>query len=140
MKGSESSSETARRRAIIKKWILEEGLTNRNEIKRRLEEEYGIKVTRQTIYKDFAKVAQFSPDDLKEFQLDIMGLFKKYIHELEILIAKETDSYKKAQLIKMLSQVIKDRHSVAASIAANGEPVAEKKKKEKKEDIIISFS
>ena len=131
--------ETIKRREIIKKWILEDGITNRSEIKRRLKAEYGIDVSRQSIYKDFAAIAKFSSEDLKEFELDIMGLFKKYIREMEVLIEKETDSYKKAQLIKMLSQVIKDRHSVAASISIHGKPKESDKQRKKDDEINISF-
>jgi len=115
-KAGRKSDDAVARRRLIKKWVLEEGLTNRSEMQRRLADA-GFVVTRQTVYKDFAKAASFSDEELAEFDLDVMALFKKYIHELEVLIAKEMSSSKKASLIRTLSQIIKDKHTVANNIA-----------------------
>lgn len=129
--------EISKRRSMIKKWILDEGLTNREEMLRRLKDE-GIVVTRQTVYNDIKAVANISSDELKEFELDIMGQFKKLIRELDIMIAGETDNKLKATLIKTLSTVMKDRHQVAQSISAHGEPKTKKQKQDTSE-VNISF-
>jgi len=130
--------EITHRRSLIKQMILEEGITNREEIRRRLEAE-GISVSRNTIYSDFKKVATISREELKEFELDIMGIFKKMIRQLEYMIETEEDYSKKATLIRALSTVIKDRHQVASNIAMHGKPESKARRKQEQEEVNISF-
>ena len=137
-RGRPQKEQTDVRRAYVKKLILNEGITNREEIRRRLKADMGIEVTRQIIYNDFKQIAKLSDKELGKFELDIMGIYKRQIMELEGMIDLERDSLKKASLIKTLSQVIKDRHSVANAIALRGKRF-DSGKKEKKEDVNIVF-
>jgi len=130
--------EIAHRRALIKQWVIKDGITNREEIRRRLKEE-GIEVTRPIIYSDFKQIAAISQDELKEFELDVMGQFRKMIHQLDVMISNESDTMKKAQLIRILSQVMKDRHTVASNIALHGTPEERKKREEKSDEVKIVF-
>jgi len=138
-RGRGNPEETVARRALIKEWVMKEGLTNREEMKRRLFEK-GYDVTRATIYNDFKCIAAVSQEELKEFELDVMGQFKKMIQQLDTMISCEMDVSKKAQLIRTLSQVMKDRHAVAANIALHGTP-GDKEKHEKRntEEVNIVF-
>lgn len=128
--------EIAHRRGRIKKWVMEEGITNREEIRRRLIAE-GITVSRPIIYNDFKEIAAISEGELREFELDVMGIFRKLIRDLETMIAVERDFSKKAQLIRTLSQVMKDRHTVASNIATHGKP--ESKQHREDDNVNITF-
>ena len=114
------AQRTYDRRKIIKKLMLEKGITNRAEILRILEIEYNIHVSRQTIYKDIAKIASLSDSDIEEFELDIASIYKKNIRDLQDMINKCRDRKEKASLMKTLSQMIKDQHTVLNNIAIRG--------------------
>lgn len=119
-----SPDETMKRRIAVKRLMLERGITNRNDIQRilRLEhpDEPWMDVTRQTIYKDVKAVASVSEDDLKEFELDIISIYKKNIRDLQRLIDREGDSRVRSQLYRTQSQLIKDQHEMASKIALRG--------------------
>lgn len=118
--------------------VIEEGITNREEIRRRLLAE-GIEVTRPIIYSDIKTIVAISPEELKEFELDVMGEFKKMIHQLDTMITLETDNMKKAKLIRDKSQVMKDRHAVASSIAQHGKPEDKKHREDESKEVSITF-
>lgn len=129
--------EIHKRRSLIKKWVMEEGLTNREEMWRRLKDE-GISVTRQTVYNDLKVIAKFTPEDVEGFELDCMAEWKKMIRALSLMIDKETDTKTKARLIKDLSTVMKDRIYSANQMIVEGKP-KEKKQKQDTSEVNISF-
>ena len=129
-----SPDETLKRRRLIKKLMLERGITNREEIRRILENEDGIKVSRQTIYSDIKHVASVSDEELSEFKLDIISILKKNIRDLQDMIDK-TDNHKdKVYFMKSLSQLCKDEVQLASSLAS-GKVTSDKKK----EGVNVSF-
>jgi len=133
-----TAEETLERRRIIKKMVLEDGITNRQEIKRRLADQ-GIEVSILTIYNDFKHIVSVSPTELKEFELDLMKIWKRLILDMQDMIGKEKDFKKKAYLIKTLSTIMRDRHQVASSIALHGKPEDIKKRKDEEEEVQISI-
>ena len=129
-----SRQETDHRRDLIREMVLNRGITNRAEIRRRLESEHGIKVTPQTIYRDWKAVAALHPDKVKEFHFDLIGRYKQRIRELDIMIAKEHDSSKKASLMRTQSQMMKDMGFVSAQLATEETGTTRKPKRPKPEE------
>lgn len=137
-RGRPTAEQTETRRRFVKKLMLEEGITNREEILRRLKAEMGVVVTRQVIYNDIKQISKLSDKEIGKFELDIMAIYRRQIIELEGMISLERDSIRKAQLIKTLSQLMKDRHSVANAIAVRGKRF-DRSKTEKNEEVNIVF-
>lgn len=129
-----SKEETEHRRKLIRDMVLNRGITNRAEIRRNLESEHGIKVTPQTIYRDWKQIAILSPDKVKEFHLDLIGIYRKQIRELDVMIVTERDSTKKAALMRTQSQIMKDMGIVSAQLQTEDTGTTRKPKKHKPEE------
>ena len=132
------------RRAIVKKLMLEKGITNRNEILRILISEYGFpkNLSRQQIYKDVDNVARLSQKDIEEFNLDITAIYRKIIRDQIDEIEKCGDPVERSKLRSTLSKLMKEQSQVLNSMGLKiaGSSSVDKKEKDKSEPITsISF-
>ena len=111
------------RRKIIKMLLMDRGVTNREEIRRLLHEEFGFPLyNRGTIVYDIKQLAKLKEVDVEEFELDILSEYKRMIRNQRVEIEACTDPKERTSMRKALSQLIKDMHSVANQIALRGKP------------------
>ena len=115
-----SSDRAMYRRGIVKRLMLEKGVTNRAEIRRILKLEYGLDVTRQCIYKDIEAISKLSMEDIEEFELDITSVYKKQIRDQIGEIKHCKDAKLRSDLRKVLSSLMKDQQSVLSSMYVRG--------------------
>jgi len=122
------------RRKIIKMLLMERGMTNREEIRRCLHDEFGFELyNRGTIVNDIKQLAKLKEVDVEEFELDILSEYKRMIRNQRVEIEACTDARERTMMRKALSQLIKDMHSVANQIALRGKPGESSKEFEKEE-------
>jgi len=115
-----SKEETLRRRNIIKDIFFKDNITTAVKIQDILKNKHNIVVDRQTVYKDIKTLGSVGEGELKVFESDILSTLKRNIRELQRMIDEELDVIRKANLMKIMSQLCKDEHSLAASIALVG--------------------
>ena len=115
-----SSDRAMYRRGIVKRLMLEKGVTNRAEIRRILKLEYNLDVTRQCIYKDIEAISKLSIEDIEEFELDITSVYKKQIYDQIREIKECKDAKMRSDLRRVLSSLMKDQQSVLSSMYVRG--------------------
>ena len=139
-KSKPSPGETVHRRSLVKKLMLDEGVTSKAEIKHRLESDFGIVVNRQTVHNDFSAVAGGIPSDkVKEFHLDLLAIYRKRIREYDKRIEKCVSDKDWVVLTKAQSQIMKDMGMVAGNLTLIESGRWSGKEKEKKEDVQFVF-
>ena len=115
-------AEQIRRRNFIKKLVIEERISNREEIRRRLKSDLGLNVSRPTVDNDFVVIGQ-SPLSVREaqgFTLDLLATYRCRIGEVELLIGNSKSSKERAMWMKMQSTLMKDMGVVAGDLASRG--------------------
>ena len=129
------SVESRKRREIVKKLIVDRGITSKAEILRVLESEFGLKVSRDTLYRDFKHGSMIDESVLQRVELDITSTFREFIAGLKELVDKAESPHDKIAAMKACSQIIKDRQTVLNNIAMRGRAVASASGKGDKSDV-----
>ena len=133
------SSDAIKRRRIVKNYILEDGITSKAEIRRRLKSDHGIVVGINAVYNDIKNVQFLSPDKVKEFQLDRIASYKRMIKDQEEEI-KQTDDLKlRSDLRRTLSTLMKDMGIVSRELQIEGGGTMRNPSRDKVESIKIIF-
>lgn len=108
--------KTIARRKAIKELLLKHGTKGVVDLKNLLKKEYGISVSRQTVYKDLAMLGGLDDEDMGKIEMRIVGFINNLLNELQVIAEKSKDEKTRILASNAVFSGIKTLYSISNSI------------------------